>query len=122
MGINVPIVVPSAGTEWRAGKSLLTGTNLIPAETMQEAAEDCRKGCHGRDRRALRSRECNTEVQRLQWAALVDRDTRVLIQGLTGREGQFRSGQMINTAPKSWPASHPEKAAPRRSVCRSSIG
>ncbi|MCC6445420.1 MAG: ADP-forming succinate--CoA ligase subunit beta [Armatimonadetes bacterium] len=38
MKICVPLVVRLTGTNEREGRALLTGTNLIPAETMQEAA------------------------------------------------------------------------------------
>jgi len=38
MNIDVPIVARLSGTRCEEGKRLLEGTNLIPAETMQEAA------------------------------------------------------------------------------------
>jgi succinyl-CoA synthetase beta subunit len=39
MELKVPIVVRLTGTREEEGRKLLEGTPLIPAETMQEAAE-----------------------------------------------------------------------------------
>ena len=39
INVTVPIVVRLAGTNAKEGLEILKGTDLIPAETMQEAAQ-----------------------------------------------------------------------------------
>ena len=51
-------------------------------------------------------------------SVLVDENTRVIVQGITGREGSFpRAADASNTAPRSSAASRPAKAARRISTC-----
>jgi succinyl-CoA synthetase alpha subunit len=45
-------------------------------------------------------------------AILITEETKVVVQGMTGRIGQFHTQEMIATAPMSWAASPRARAAP----------
>lgn len=52
---------------------------------------------------------------------LVDENTRLIIQGITGREGTFHCEQMLQYGTKVVPESPPERAERTFSAFRSSI-
>ena len=48
------------------------------------------------------------------------RPSRVLVQGMTGREGSFHTERMLAAGTRSWPGSRPARAARPRADCRCS--
>ena len=81
LGVPVPIVIRMEGTNVEEGKRMLkeSGLNFTTADSMGEAADDGR---------ALAAPKGTGEVA---MAVLLDRNTRLIVQGLTGREGTFHA-------------------------------
>ena len=91
--MRVPLVVRMEGTNVDEGKRLLreSGMNFTTADTMDEAAE---KVVHLQ----VSSGTSETKSARPRWlheihVILIDKTTRLLVQGLTGREGTFHAKQ-----------------------------
>ena len=77
---NVPMVIRLVGTNAEEGRRILADANMITAETLVEAAE-----------------KAVAVAQRgeLIMSILIDKNTRVLVQGMTGNEGLFHTEQML---------------------------
>ena len=77
---NVPMVIRLVGTNAEEGRRILADANMITAETLVEAAE-----------------KAVAVAQRgeLIMSILIDKNTRVLVQGITGNEGLFHTEQML---------------------------
>ena len=76
LGVPVPIVIRMKGTNVEEGKKMLaeSGLNFATADTMGEAADKVV---------ALAARSL--------MAVLLDKNTRLIVQGITGREGTFHA-------------------------------
>ena len=76
LGVPVPIVIRMKGTNVEEGKRMLaeSGLNFATADTMDEAAD-----------------KVVALARRPVMAVLLDKNTRLLVQGLTGREGTFHA-------------------------------
>ena len=91
LGVPVPIVIRMEGTNVEQGKQMLkeSGLNFTTADTMSEAADKSSRsrdgGRHQRDARVMDAGQI--------MAVLIDRNTRLIVQGLTGREGTFHAKQ-----------------------------
>ena len=83
LSVNVPIVVRMEGTNVEEGKRILreSGLKFSTADSMGEAADEGRRP-GGRSQRERRG---------AVMAVLLDRNTRLIVQGLTGREGTFHA-------------------------------
>ena len=77
LGVPVPIVIRMKGTNVEEGKKMLaeSGLNFTTADTMGEGADHRRRA--GRRGSLM--------------AVLLDSNTRLIVQGLTGREGTFHA-------------------------------
>ena len=77
LGLTLPVVVRMEGTNVELGKKMLaeSGLALITADDMGRA----------------RPRSSSWRGGRGAVSILVDRDTRVLVQGITGQEGTFHA-------------------------------
>ena len=84
--MNVPVVVRLAGTNAEEAKSLLenSGVSIIPAETLEEAATKVVDA-------ALQGVGANMSI-------LVDKESKIIVQGITGSEGSFHAGQCLEYA------------------------
>ena len=84
LGVPVPIVIRMEGTNVEEGKRLLreSGLNFATADSMGEAA---------RRRRSSAARQKGTGDSEHAWPYLLDKNTRLIVQGLTGREGTFHA-------------------------------
>ena len=89
LGVRVPIVIRMEGTNVEQGKQMLreSGLNFTTADTMSEAADE-----GGRVSADSRTYDESSEQSR-RMAVLIDRNTRLIVQGLTGREGTFHAKQ-----------------------------
>ena len=88
--IQLPIVLRLEGTNVEAGREILkqSGLNFIVAETMKDAAEKVVAAAAATDS----VRPASTSLRRDNFMSiLVDKSTRVIVQGLTGREGTFHA-------------------------------
>ena len=76
----MPLVVRMKGTNEELGKKMLadSGLPIISADTMADAAAEGRR----RRRRSEQERPCRI---------LINKDTRVITQGITGKTGQFHT-------------------------------
>ncbi len=81
--LKVPLVVRLEGTNVEQGKEILrkSGLTIIPADNLRQAARE--GGGRGPGREGVMS-------------ILVDQNTRVLMQGITGSAGSFHAGQMLD--------------------------
>ena len=110
--IKLPVVLRLEGTNVEQGREILqkSGLNFIVGADMKDAAEKVVRRGEGDEAMSI----------------LVDKNTRLIVQGLTGREGTFHAKAAPSTAPRSSAASRPAKAAPRTRAgpsstpCRSS--
>ena len=84
-GIDLPIVVRLDGTNAEEGRQILAENT--PRER-RDRGDDARRGPQGRRAGAGR---------RAVMAILVDDNTRLLVQGITGREGAFHTGRMLES-------------------------
>ena len=85
-GLTLPIVVRLDGTNAEEGRRILaenTPENVVTEETMLEAA-----------RRAVELARAGEDNF---MAILVDDGTRLLVQGITGREGAFHTARMLQS-------------------------
>ena len=80
LGVPVPIVIRMEGTNVEQGKQMLedSGLNFATADDMSEAARQSRRAAANR---------------RQVMAVLIDKNTRLIVQGITGREGTFHAKQ-----------------------------
>ncbi len=80
IGVKVPIVVRLEGTNVEQGQEILrkSGLNFIVAEGMKDAAE-----------KVVGANESK------KMSVLVNKNTRLIVQGITGREGTFHALQAI---------------------------
>ncbi len=76
---KIPLVVRLAGTNAEKGLKLLADTHMQTAASLEEAA-----------RKAVQNRRKGKEM-----SILINKETRVLVQGITGHEGSFHTAQMI---------------------------
>ena len=101
LGVPVPIVIRMEGTNVDEGKRLLqeSGMNFTTADSMGEAADKVVAagridGSHaGRGTNSISSSCLLSEFESNNMAVLIDKNTRLLVQGLTGREGTFHAKQ-----------------------------
>ena len=91
LGVPVPIVIRMEGTNVEQGKQMLkdSGLNFTTADTMSEAARE------GRRARQVATRACGRADATIanSWLYSIDRNTRLIVQGITGREGTFHAKQ-----------------------------
>ena len=82
VGLKVPLVVRLEGTNVELGKKIIneSGLNVISADDLDDAAQEDRRGGEGK----LNS-----------MSILVDKNTKVLVQGLTGKTGSFHTEQAL---------------------------
>ena len=88
---QVPMVVRLVGTNDEEGRAILAEAKMATAETLAEAAQ---KAVAAAQRVRLREPRSDREGEDLM-SILVNKDTRLLVQGITGREGAFHTEQMI---------------------------
>ena len=81
LAVKVPLVVRLEGTNAEAGKGILAGSglNIVAAADMADGAEKGLPPGKGGGRMSI----------------YVNRDTRVLVQGMTGSQGRFHAEQML---------------------------
>lgn len=90
--VRVPFVVRLVGTNEEEGRRILAEANLITATSLADALR----------RRPLPYRTIRRRIARLiegaaRMSILVGKDTRLVVQGITGREGLFHTQQMVET-------------------------
>ena len=76
--MKLPLVVRLSGTREEEGRAILKENGIEPGASAL--------GCRAEDRRA---------DQRKSMSILLDATTRVIVQGITGREGTFHAEQML---------------------------
>ena len=83
--IQLPVVLRLEGTNVDEGKKILmeSGFNFVVADTMKDAADKVVA--------AARASLASAAEESLFMAILVDKKTRLIVQGLTGREGTFHA-------------------------------
>jgi succinyl-CoA synthetase beta subunit len=77
--VQVPMVVRLVGTNAEEGLHILKEANMVTAETLVEAAE-----------KSVALAQGGTDM-----SILINRDTRLLVQGITGHEGLFHTEHML---------------------------
>ena len=78
---EVPMVVRIVGTNAEEARPILAEANLITADSLDDAAAKAVEAAVAPVPRGV--------------SVLVDRETRLLVQGITGREGEFHSTAML---------------------------
>ena len=90
--VKVPIVVRLSGTNAEEGKVILAEAGLTAVDTMDEAAASVVAAAGG-------AKPSAADAAGIEGAnsvsILVGQDTRLLVQGITGREGSFHTTQMV---------------------------
>jgi len=91
LGITLPLVVRMTGTNEEEGRRILSEAGIVPGTSAPDAARKIVElvGAPGEPRHA-----CRAAPERTLMAILIDASTRVLVQGITGREGSFHTQQM----------------------------
>ena len=81
VGLQVPLVVRLEGTNVDLGKKIIgeSGLNVIPADDLDDAAAENRQGREG------------VRVMSI----LIGNNTRIIVQGFTGKNGTFHSEQAL---------------------------
>ena len=87
---DVPMVVRIVGTNAEEAAAPARGGAVRDGGVARRGGRQGRGGRAGRRRRRV--------------SILVGRETRLVVQGITGREGEFHARQMPTTAPTSSPA------------------
>ena len=89
LGVPVPIVIRMEGTNVEEGKRMLkeSGLNFTTADSMGEAADKVVALANGPRVEGHKARA----KAKVYVAVLLDRNTRLIVQGLTGREGTFHA-------------------------------
>ncbi len=98
LGVPVPIVIRMKGTNVEEGKKMLaeSGLNFTTADTMGEAADKVVALAIPGGRSLM--------------AVLLDKNTRLIVQGITGREGTFHAKAARRITRRSSAASRPARA------------
>ena len=93
----MPLVVRLSGTNVEEGMKILaeSGLDITTAETLAEAAEKVVAAWKNASEQSGGKSDGDPHRQR---------DSKVLVTGITGRIGSFHAQDMINTAPTSWAA------------------
>ena len=100
---DVPMVVRIVGTNAAEAAELLEAASFVTAASLDEAAGKAVAAAKGSGGVSI----------------LIGRETRLVVQGITGREGEFHSRAMLEYGTASSPASRRARAARRRSTARS---
>ena len=79
---KVPMVVRLVGTNAEEGREMLANAKMITAETLADAAKKA-------------VRRWRTEGRLILMSILINKNTRLLVQGITGNEGLFHTQQMV---------------------------
>ena len=91
LGVPVPIVIRMEGTNVELGKKMLkeSGLNFTTADTMA-----MRRGLRSHEGRRGAGGELGAAGnEQPNMAVLIDKNTRLIVQGITGREGTFHAKQ-----------------------------
>src|SRR5690606_23319794 len=86
--VRVPMVNRLTGTNQEDGRRILAEAGLNKVETMSEAAQSVVAAATGQSGGFHQGRGTTMRIR-------VNRDTRELDRGITGREGTFHTGQMV---------------------------
>ena len=94
LGVPVPIVIRMEGTNVEEGKRMLkeSGLNFTTANSMGEAANRSSRW-RAADESTDYEIDQTTNHQPSEMAILLDKSTRLIVQGLTGKEGTFHAKQ-----------------------------
>jgi hypothetical protein len=84
----VPLVVRLEGTNVELGKKIIreSGLNVIPADDLDDAAQKIVAAIKGREGSAARPMSILMSI-------LIDKNTKVICQGFTGKTGTFHTEQ-----------------------------
>ena len=87
VGVKVPVVVRLEGTNAEKARAMLAGSGLkvTPAADLTDAAKKVSRPCA----------EALTPAKGIFMSILVNRNTKVICQGFTGKQGSFHSEQCI---------------------------
>ena len=82
--LKIPLIVRLSGTNVEEGIKIVkeSGLPIILADTLKDAAQKS-------------SRCCQTIIKGLIMSVLLNKNTKVLVQGITGRIGNFHAEEMI---------------------------
>ena len=110
--VKVPFVVRLVGTNEEEGRRILAEANLITATSLADAAQKAVAAAQvkqpdtastaveqNKDAATGTASQQNKEKGRCM-SILVNKDTRLVVQGITGREGAFHTQQMIEYGTK----------------------
>ena len=94
--LKVPLVIRLTGTNEEIALKILTGERVLGDDR------------HGRSREESR---CTRDRRKSRVSIFIDKSTRLLVQGITGRDGSFHAKQMIEYGTKVVGGVTPGKAA-----------